>query len=255
MKHRIRSYTSNPVFAAVAAATFLLTACGGEQSMASKSAAAFREAQAKETSVAEPSHGGHAATPRESATTSTDHTGMSAIEQAATPDMDHSMMAGMGHDRDDTQHEKAPHGQHGRKTPGDSSPTPMEHGSMQHGMQHGETTSQRVGMAEVRQVEAQPGQPASTLEPDSLDAPAPTSVGDAARSAEMAKMMASPGHAMAHGAYVHQDVGRGPVPMQHVLPSHDEAPVFACPMHSDVKSSTPGTCPKCGMTLVKKETK
>jgi hypothetical protein len=180
---------------------------------------------------------------------------MSETDNSATPGMDHSTMAGMGHAQAGKQHEHAPHGQHGRKTPGEASPTSMEHGSMQHGMQHGETTSQAEGMTEVRQVEAYPGQEASTREPDSLDAPAPTSVRDAARSAEMAKMMASPGHAMAHGAYVHQDVGRGPAPMQHDMPGLDEAPVFTCPMHPDVKSGTPGTCPKCGMTLVKKEKK
>jgi len=30
------------------------------------------------------------------------------------------------------------------------------------------------------------------------------------------------------------------------------APVYACPMHPDVTSATPGTCPKCGMRLVLK---
>jgi hypothetical protein len=26
--------------------------------------------------------------------------------------------------------------------------------------------------------------------------------------------------------------------------------VYVCPMHSDVTSTEPGRCPKCGMTLV-----
>lgn len=30
------------------------------------------------------------------------------------------------------------------------------------------------------------------------------------------------------------------------------AAVYTCPMHSDVKSDKPGSCPKCGMDLVKK---
>lgn len=34
--------------------------------------------------------------------------------------------------------------------------------------------------------------------------------------------------------------------------THDhgsDAPVYRCPMHPEVQSSSPGTCPKCGMTL------
>ncbi len=255
MKHRVPSHSSKLILATVAAATLLLATCGGKQSMASKSAAAYREAQAKGTPVGERSHGGHAATPDGSLTTSTDHAGMSEAEHAATPDMDHSTMADMGHAQEGMQHKKAPHGPHDQKTPSDASPTPMEHGAMQHGMPHGGTTSQARGMAEVRQVEAHPGQPASTLEPGSLDAPAPTSVSDSARSEEMAQTMTSPGHAMAHGEYVHQDVGRDAAPTQHEMRGHDEEPVYTCPMHPDVKSGTPGTCPKCGMTLVKKERK
>jgi hypothetical protein len=35
-------------------------------------------------------------------------------------------------------------------------------------------------------------------------------------------------------------------------PAADEAEVYACPMHPEVISKIPGTCPKCGMTLVKR---
>jgi uncharacterized protein involved in copper resistance len=31
------------------------------------------------------------------------------------------------------------------------------------------------------------------------------------------------------------------------------AAMYVCPMHPEVTSSAPGKCPKCGMTLVKKE--
>lgn len=31
--------------------------------------------------------------------------------------------------------------------------------------------------------------------------------------------------------------------------------VYACPMHADVTSSGPGDCPKCGMALVRKESR
>jgi Cu(I)/Ag(I) efflux system membrane fusion protein len=30
--------------------------------------------------------------------------------------------------------------------------------------------------------------------------------------------------------------------------------VYTCPMHPEVTSDKPGSCPKCGMDLVKKET-
>jgi hypothetical protein len=32
-----------------------------------------------------------------------------------------------------------------------------------------------------------------------------------------------------------------------------EKVVYTCPMHPEVTSDKPGTCPKCGMDLVKKE--
>jgi Cu+-exporting ATPase len=33
----------------------------------------------------------------------------------------------------------------------------------------------------------------------------------------------------------------------------DAGVVYTCPMHPEVQSSTPGRCPKCGMTLVPKK--
>jgi hypothetical protein len=55
--------------------------------------------------------------------------------------------------------------------------------------------------------------PAETLRPDALDAPAATSVAEAAR--------AQPSHHMNHGTYVHQDVGREPQPTPSPT-SHEE---------------------------------
>lgn len=37
----------------------------------------------------------------------------------------------------------------------------------------------------------------------------------------------------------------------HAAPAGDV--VYTCPMHPDVQSSSPGTCPTCGMALVRKE--
>lgn len=112
-----------------------------------------------------------------------------------------------------------------------------------------------------------PGQPAETLRPDALDAPAASSLLDAQRSAEMAQGMASEGHS-SHGGgmYRHVDVGREPGAAP-ATPSpssregeHEHASgvaesavvVYACPMHPEVTSETPGICPKCRMTLVQR---
>lgn len=32
-----------------------------------------------------------------------------------------------------------------------------------------------------------------------------------------------------------------------------KAETYTCPMHPEVQSDKPGDCPKCGMTLIKKE--
>jgi hypothetical protein len=99
----------------------------------------------------------------------------------------------------------------------------------------------------------EPGGPAATLRPDDLDAPAATSVADARRSAEIAEEMKGmsggghqghEGHAGHAGStYVHQDAGRA---------MEEGDFVYVCPMHSEVTSESPGKCPKCGMTLVKR---
>ena len=34
--------------------------------------------------------------------------------------------------------------------------------------------------------------------------------------------------------------------------ANSSADTYTCPMHPEVKSDKPGKCPKCGMTLVKK---
>ena len=66
---------------------------------------------------------------------------------------------------------------------------------------------------------AAPAQTATPLQSDEFDAPAATSVAEA-------------------------DKARGPE-VQHGL--------YVCPMHPEVTSDKPGKCPKCGMTLVKKD--
>jgi Heavy metal binding domain len=125
-----------------------------------------------------------------------------------------------------------------------------------------------------------PGQPAKTLSPDALDAPAETSVQDAQRSAEMAEEMSGGGGHEGHGdhsghgaqgghaghgtgTYRQTDAGREPM-ADHESHQHgehgghgdeDATAGYVCPMHPEVTSDTPGKCPKCGMDLVKKEKK
>jgi hypothetical protein len=128
-------------------------------------------------------------------------------------------------------------------------------------------------------------QPAATLKPDALDAPAATSVADAQRSAEIAEEMSGAaggsheGHGGGHeghgghgghggGTYVHVDAGRAAaaqeetqeMPHDHHAHGHGMAEaaeeeateVYACPMHPEVTSKEPGKCPKCGMELVQR---
>lgn len=112
-----------------------------------------------------------------------------------------------------------------------------------------------------------PGQPARTLRPDALDAPAATSVQEAQRSAEMAEEMTGHGGHGA-GAYRQVDAGRGPGAHEgsepqapgagahqgheHAGEAAEAAAVYVCPMHPEVTSNGPGRCPKCGMALVER---
>jgi hypothetical protein len=124
------------------------------------------------------------------------------------------------------------------------------------------------------QEEEAPGQPAKTLSPDPLDAPAATSVADAQRSAEMAEEMSGGGGPGGHGGdgghegheghgagtYRQVDAGRGTEapghePHRHGAANEEEneaAAGYVCPMHPEVTSAAPGKCPKCGMDLVKR---
>lgn len=270
--------------AAVAAGLVALAAligCGGEKSVASKSAAAFEEARKRGETFGGEGHAhgndhGHGAPPA----TGEEHIGHGAPDAPAAGGTQHG-----------TGHEGMEHAGHGAA----GGESPVDHSAMGHGAGaqsgghagHGAPAAQApaghashspsAGEAPSRPVAELPAQPAGILRPDPLDAPAATSVADAQRSAEMAREMSGGagghgGHEGGHGAgtYRQIDAGRGPDahegsepqtpgagPQQHdhgAAPGQEkeQAALYACPMHPEVTSNTPGTCPKCGMTLVER---
>lgn len=167
-----------------------------------------------------------------------------------------------------TAHDHHAHGQdHGQaqEPQGDGHDAHAGHDSH---AEHEETAPETHESASV-----EPGQPAKTLSPDELDAPADTSVEDARRAEEMAEAMSGEGSHEGHGghgghgtgAYRHVDAGREAgaenAAGEHDHPGHDAhqhegeqetAAAYVCPMHPEVTSATPAKCPKCGMALVER---
>jgi hypothetical protein len=270
----------------------LTAACGGEQSVASKSAAAYEEAKAKGIEVARGhEHGGHAATENAAetdhaahgttgaapaamdhsahgaATTSVDHAAMGHSSAGSNAPMDHAAMghgtithsgttehsamdhgtsgsatdhAAMGHGAAADSHsgQNAPdaHAQHGVAMPA------TQHAGMQHNAQspahaeHATPPVTNVATVPRSNTEIRGVQPSETLRADAFDAPAASSVSEAAKAAQ---------------AGGHEGHGTGsitPVPATRDAGSA----IYTCPMHPEVTSDKPGNCPKCGMTLVKK---
>ena len=258
----------------------VLVGCGDEPSVASKSAAAFQEAQkegktfdgAGHENGAGHGHDAHGAAEPAPAQGSEHHHG-------TAPEADHSAMGhGGGHPAEghataqhgghaapSTGHEHTGHSQlagqgghagHNQPAPQPSAPRDDHAG---HSASGGETPS--------RPVADLPAQPASILRPDPLDAPAATSVRDAQRAEEMNQAMSGAHGGHGTSTYRHVDAGRGPDAHEGSEPQtpgaghehHDHgaatgetAAVYVCPMHPEVTSNAPGTCPKCGMALVEK---
>ena len=197
------------------ACAILIAACGGEPSVASKSAAAYEKAPPAPTaadhaamghaSSATDAHAAHAAPMSETHARHgasrgvADHSGHAAASAGGPSHAQHSPTAPADHSHDPTQQPAAraadPHAGHGPAAARPISAAPPD--------------LQRV-------------EPAATLRPDPFDAPAAASVAEAGRGAGNAT---------------------------------GEADVYACPVHSEVTSAMPGLCPKCGMTLVKREKK
>ena len=216
---------------ALAAGLVALAGCGGEPSVASKKA---QGAGGEEHSHAHGDVHDHGAAPQQPATGGEHqhHAGHgAAAPEAGHEGMDHSAHGasrGESHaDHSAIDHGAGAHAGHGAP----QAQAPADHsGHAGHPAPAGETPPRQP-------VPELPEQPENILRPDPLDAPAATSVLDAQRSAER-----SGGHAgHGSGSYRHVDAGRGP-----------EAAFYVCPMHPEVASKTPGTCPKCGMKLVER---
>ena len=241
---------------ALVSAALLFAACGGKDTMASKSAAAYTEAQAKGIAVSGGhEHGGHEAATA-SATGTMDHSAHGTGRGAA---VDHGAHTTTGGAMDHAQHGStsrttAGHEAHGTTT---GSAAHDQHAGMQHGTPtaaadphaqhrqptaptthagHGAMQQQSAGATSVvltaptTNAEIARTQPAATLRSDDFDAPAPIAVAEAQKAAAGGGGHA--GHGSASGA--------------------SQQTIYTCPMHPEVTSATPGTCPKCGMTLVKK---
>jgi len=174
---------------------------GGGKTVASRSAAAFEEAQRKGIPVGETAPGHGAVSPGGR------HAGMEMPGHSKTAMPGHAGMEMPG------QSKTAMPGHAGMEMPGQSK-TAMPGHAMAGGAPPAPLAKAAV---------ARPGQPAATLEPDPLDAPAETSEMDAKRSAELAAQMGAGEHGMQHGvgSYRQFDAGRESVEKaQPGMPDH-----------------------------------
>lgn len=265
MKQHLRTFACGSLMTLA----IFLAACGGRETMASKSAAAYREAQAKGSPIgggdghdhagaSETTTQDHSAHGSASATTDP-HAGMNHDMTSDHATMDHSAMNHSAHNAS-TNHEAMGHGTATAHAGHDMTTSPSNahagHASASpanahagHDMAattnahatHGASASAPTG-AHAHHTTATPAtvavevpssnaaiaavRPAATLAPDDFDAPAAKSVAESAK--------ASGG---AHSNHA---------------PQNNAEEIYSCPMHPEVTSATPGQCPKCGMTLVKR---
>lgn len=252
MKHQIRR-----VFGPAAVVTLLLfpAACGNNETVASKSAAAFREAQQKGTPVgggAAGHHGGATDSAVAAGTSSADHSTMTGMDHSSAGAGSSSAMAGMDHSKMNMSASSAMAGMDHSNMPGmkpgappqGQQPMPgMDHSTMP-GMQHGTTaTPKPVTTAQRSTAEIERIRPATTLRPDAFDAPVAVSVAEAAKATQGGGTDAP---AMDHSQHGSTAPSRAPQ-------AKPAAAIYTCPMHPEVTSGQPGSCPKCGMALVQKK--
>jgi len=188
MKHHLRTLMCGSM---VLVAGFA-AACGGKESMASKSAAAYRDAQAKGVPVGGGgAHGGHQAT-----ATGEPGAEMKAMDPSTMTGMDHSQMAGMTHSTTSgasktnasaMQHDMSTMSQGSSAKP-EGSMAGMQHGAATSGpmagMQHGSSAPANLTIGAPTSNSAIASiRPGATLRPDDFDAPVPIAVAEASKAA------------------------------------------------------------------------
>lgn len=191
--------------ALIAALTF---GGGAGRTVASRSAAAFREAQRKGEPVGEGAHGHGAVSPGVKAQPAHAEHGASEMrkperveERKGYPQEAAGGHAGMQHGSSAAPAAGRPAGGHAGMQHGGAAAAGTPRGPMAGGP--------AVPSPGPRAIQASPGQPAATLRPDPLDHPPETSVEEAKRAEEMAQGMGD-GHGMQHGmtSYRQLDAGR-----------------------------------------------
>jgi hypothetical protein len=190
------------------AGVLLLAACGGRETTASKSAAAYREAQAKGVAVTGGhEHGGHDAAPAvdHSAHAGMDHSTHAAMDHGAHEAMDHSAHAAMDHSAhkamdhsthaamDHSAHTAVDHSNHATMTMDHSGHAAMDHSAMTStdhaAMGPGTAANAHAGHEQASAPAAAPQAHAGHGAMQHAPAPAPVPQPAAPRSsAEMARM-------------------------------------------------------------------
>ena len=241
---------------------------GAKRTVASRSAAAFREAQRKGEPVAQGGHGHGALSP--GAKAQPELGGHGASESNESDPAEHESAgrhATSGRGMSTSQPSAGAHVGHvispqgGPRSPirrdgSRQDPAPPGHAGMQHGSAAGGSTSpeqtaraSRVSAPARKSAEASPGQPAGTLQPDPLDQAAETSVLDARRSAEMSQEMGG-GHGMQHGTASYRQIDAGRDSVTTGQGSVSPRPPTA-PDHGGMQHSSPSPTPPPGPRTTK----